>query len=982
MNTPRTSTKLFPRAQLTVNVVALLFGLASTTLAQTPETGTISGFVVNETTSAPLQGAAVSIDDTKRFHTLTGADGSFRLTHVPAGERTLIVEYTGLTPKHTSVTVRANEQNYVGVELTSEIYSLEAFTVSTVREGQAAAINEQRHASNVVSVVSTDAYGNVADTNLGNLLLKLPGISAERDEAEAYQVTVRGINADLNSVSVDGTLLASATSRGSGRAFEVDKVSTNSIESIEVIKSPTPDMDADSIGGKINLRTKSGFDNQGRRIRYSIGSNVFLQRYRNPSIGEGRDTGLLDFARAEAHPSGSVNYSDVLGKDKRFAIVLNASFNRTFSPRTALRLGYEDNPPEDGIAILNDFQTTEDDILLDRLGLGGKLTFKLSPNTTLFLSALYNDFNDDMSQHKFRLGDTDLVGTATETVQDLAARSEYEMETRTRTVTTGMVQVGGRTDWRDYEMDYDLSHSQSYATDARKNLSIRHQNVTFRIDSSASRYFPTIEQIGGPDVADYDYGKVNYLDRQLYENWDEVTAGKFNIKRSFDTRYPTYLKTGFRYRAQEKRQDRMKPRWAYRGPDDVSGFLNGVNDDNLNRWRDDGRRFFPVEGRYQRWVWPDTAAAHQELDEHPERFIYNAGRAVEQNLKDDHMAGEKIYATYLMGSIKTGKLSTVAGLRFERTETYGTNPSTDESYDKTDPRRWAKSQSISGGYNNTFPGLHLRYEVTPKLLLRASASTSIGRPSFTRLFPGFTVNDDLEDGDDEDDRSVRLNNPNLKPQFSDNYDLSAEYYFRGVGVVSVGVFRKDITDFNFERDSTIGAGPDNGFDGLYEGYKLTTRENGGWAKVEGLELNYEQQLTFLPSFLNGFGIYANGTFLRTQGTYDGDEVVNDLQGFTKRNANGGISYIKHGYTIRASVNYNGQNLRNYNTNPMELEYMEARTTVNLSVKYSIPRTKMSVFVDVNNLTNAMRPKFQGYKSRQLDTQILGMRLAAGLTGEF
>ncbi|HTO05137.1 MAG TPA: TonB-dependent receptor, partial [Opitutus sp.] len=250
------------------------------------------------------------------------------------------------------------------------------------------------------------------------------------------------------------------------------------------------------------------------------------------------------------------------------------------------------------------------------------------------------------------------------------------------------------------------------------------------------------------------------------------------------------------------------------------------------------------------------------------------------------------------------------------------------------------------------------------------------------LFPGFTVNDDLEDGDDEDDRRVRLNNPNLKPQFSDNYDLSAEYYFRGVGVVSVGVFRKDITDFNFERDSIIAAGPDNGFDGLYEGYKLTTRENGGWAKVEGLELNYEQQLTFLPSFLNGFGVYANATFLRTQGTYDGDVVVNDLQGFTKRNANGGISYIKHGYTIRASVNYTGQNLRNYNTDPMELEYMEARTTVNLSIKYSIPRTKMSVFVDVNNLTNAMRPKFQGRKDRQLDTQILGMRLAAGLTGEF
>src|SRR5690606_5178717 len=131
-----------------------------------------------------------------------------------------------------------------------------------------------------------------------------------------------------------------------------------------------------------------------------------------------------------------------------------------------------------------------------------------------------------------------------------------------------------------------------------------------------------------------------------------------------------------------------------------------------------------------------------------------------------------------------------------------------ESYPTSDPRRWAEWQSVSGSYTNTFPGLHLRYEVTPRFLLRASGSTSIGRPSFTRLFPGFTVNDDL-DGDDEDDRRVRLNNPNLKPQFSDNYDISAEYYFRGVGALTVGLFRKDITDFNFDEESIIGAGPDN-----------------------------------------------------------------------------------------------------------------------------------------------------------------------------
>src|SRR5690606_27830087 len=102
---------------------------------------------------------------------------------------------------HAPVSVSANDQANVTVELSSDIYSLEAFQVSSVREGQAAAINEQKNASNVVNIVSVDAFGNVADTNVANLLMKLPGISPERDEAEAYQVSIRGIGADLNSVS-------------------------------------------------------------------------------------------------------------------------------------------------------------------------------------------------------------------------------------------------------------------------------------------------------------------------------------------------------------------------------------------------------------------------------------------------------------------------------------------------------------------------------------------------------------------------------------------------------------------------------------------------------------------------------------------------------------------------------------------------------------------------------------------------------------
>lgn len=962
--------------RVALGALSLLLGSASIASAQSTNTGTIVGRVRNQASGSTLQGATVTLSGTDRFYARTSEDGTFRLNHVPAGSHNLVVNYTGLNTSHTPVTVTANQQAEVSIDLSSEIYSLETFQVSVVREGQAAAINEQKNASNVVNIVSVDAFGNVADTNVANLLMKLPGISPERDEAEAYQVSIRGIGADLNSVSVDGTLLAGATTRDNVRGFELDKVSTNSIESIEVIKAPTPDMDADAIGGKVNLRTKNGFDSNGRTIRYTIGSNIFLQPYARDANGVRRGSGI---ARAEAHPSASVNYSDVLGEDKRWAVTFNASFNRTYSPRTALIQGWDNNSLSLPTPKFSEFTTTEDDILLDRLGLGGKINFKLSDNTMLFLNVMYNDFNDDMTQHKVKLQGINQALDQPhnpDMVRDLTARIHIELEDRIRTVETGMVQVGGRTKWRDYEFDYDLSTSTSYGTDYREAIQLRVPNLGFRIDRTHSIYFPTLEVTSGNPAA-FSTGTLPEVDRQKYRSWDDVTAGQFNARRDFNTRFPSFLKTGLRYRGQEKRQDRHRDRWAFTGPKPV-----------LDTYLDDGRRYFPVEGRYDRWIWPSMERIYDDLDNRPDLYTFNPATSTENSLKDDWTAGEKIYSTYLMGSIKTGKLTSLVGVRLEHTETYGSGVNEDLRFGAGDPRRYGTVGHVDGSYTNYFPGVHLRYEPIPNLVLRGSFSTSIGRPNFTKLIPAIKVRE-LNDGETPSGTGdpiprIEINNPDIKPQFSDNFDLSAEYYMKGVGSFTVGVFRKNITDFIFTQWDEVGVGPDNGFGGLYEGYALKTTANGGWARVDGLELSYQQQLTFLPSPFDGFGVYANGTFLNSKGTYDEslNEIRYEIKGFTKRSANAGISYIKYGITARASLNYNGPRLQGYNEIRERQFYDGERTSIDLSLAYALPRWKTSVFLDINNLTNAKRTRYKGREDLQNNTQLYGMRITAGLKGEF
>ena len=200
-------------------------------------------------------------------------------------------------------------------------------------------------------------------------------------------------------------------------------------------------------------------------------------------------------------------------------------------------------------------------------------------------------------------------------------------------------------------------------------------------------------------------------------------------------------------------------------------------------------------------------------------------------------------------------------------------------------------------------------------------------------------------------------------------------------MVSVSAFRKDIEGFVFSAESIITGGTDNGFDGEYQGYLLRTRTNGGWARVYGLELNYQQQLTFLPGFLNGFGVYGNLTALSTEGTYSGTVVLKDIAGFISRSGNVGLSYIKHNYTVSLSANYEGESMKGFNNNPAQRTFMRDRTTVDFSVRYAY-RPRLNFFVDFKNLFNEKEFQYRGLEHRTVNNRIFGTRITTGVSGSF
>src|SRR5688572_5033347 len=304
--------RAFPNAFFPATVLALYLGVASVAYAQ--NTGTISGRVLNAGTKAYLDGAVVTVDP-GNLSALTTPTGEFFIPNVPAGRYALTASYTGLDSQTVQVSVSPGTPVEQEIQLTSSIYQLDRFVVAGEREGNAAAITQQRNADNVKSVMASDAFGNVADLNIGNFIMRMPGVTKFEQEGDVTTIMVRGISDALSMVTIDGEQGASASPLGGmKRGFEVDKISADFIESIEVVKSLTPDMDAGAVGGIVNMKTKSALTRKGRHVTFQAGEayNVWRKTYR---------------------PFISLSYSDVFGADQKLGVLITASYNETNKPR-------------------------------------------------------------------------------------------------------------------------------------------------------------------------------------------------------------------------------------------------------------------------------------------------------------------------------------------------------------------------------------------------------------------------------------------------------------------------------------------------------------------------------------------------------------------------------------------------------------------------------------------------------------------------
>ncbi|MDR2675739.1 MAG: TonB-dependent receptor, partial [Opitutaceae bacterium] len=503
------------------------------------------------------------------------------------------------------------------------------------------------------------------------------------------------------------------------------------------------------------------------------------------------------------------------------------------------------------------------------------------------------------------------------------------------------------------------------------------RGVGWRIDKSKSAEFPEVIQTGGPDVTDLS----NYEDGHVVKYYGgrdaSVSTAALNIKRIQRLGIPVEFGAGGVLLRSKIAEIGGQTRWYYAGLDGA----RDTGDEDLSVFRDPN---FQRDTRFHDPYAPafNMTAIGQSLARHPGRWVEDIYYRESERLQDTRDVREDIYAGYLMAKTVIGRAGILAGVRYEKTDVWGTGHEKVGSYPNiTDPHERLAAEfrdrvTHRGAYEHFFPSVHIKYAITPNLLARASWSTAIGRPEPTNLIPQFAPN--------ISERTLTIDNPGLGPQYANNFDVSLEYYFEPIGVFGISEFRKNIKNFIYlDTGSIIGHGPDNGYDGMYEGYELRRNMNGGKASVEGIELAWQQQLSIITDALKGASIYANYTYLRTKGNYGTGEQrgTGAVAGFIPRAANLGLRYNYRDFGCRLSMIHTGSYLDGFATNLSRRRYIRGRTTWNAGITWRFSR-QFRLFIDFNNLTDVPIEYYRGKESRPSTTVYGGPNINMGVNGLF
>jgi TonB-dependent receptor len=810
---------------------------------------------------------------------------------------------------------------------------LDDIIVTGTRQARADALNRKRAATNIADYALSDDVSKLPDRNLADALSRLPGISVQEGLADGRFVSIRGLSSELNQLSVNGQISAvSDINARQGRAGPLDVVGAGDFASIEITKTLRPDMDAQGLGGQINVSSPSALE-QGERFgfgQFDYGGNDTNDRE--------------DF-------SGSFGAGDVF-LDNRLGVYIGG----TYSERdlTVNRFEAEWARTPDDRTVPNKNILTIIDETRERLSGTTNLEYRIGDLSKVYFRGVYNQITDDGVRPEIEneldedtaVFETPTSGTATVEPGQLKTRvQEAEREILNLSL-GGEFYLGPQQRWL-----WEPELAYSTASERRNPLRFVEFNVAEEDENGTFDFSDPLVSIDSPlrfDPAAFEFDKIRFetgVNNERPAEQDEDIFVAQNDLRFDHGNVNWFGRTGFletsvgaKLTLRDREVNEDSNRWESVVPLDIAMFSRDGPDDFRGQFQ-----FGPIV----------------EFDRIAEFFFANADQfrfqevsSTTNSVEDDYDAEEDILAGYVMTEGDFGAFSFLAGVRVEHTDL---EIGAFEALFVDDDFQGIRRRVDESDYTDVFPNVQLRYELAPDLIARGSFNRSLGRPDFVDLAPigGLEV-EEVDPGVFRG--SLETGNPDLEPFESNNFDLSLEYYFAPGAILAASGFYKDIDNPIFVRGFTLEDVERDQF--FLEELDVERTENAEEGEILGLELTYQQQFDFLPGLWRGLGVAANATFLDSEVTvFDRDD---DLPFFNQpdRIFNAQLFYELGRVQARLAYQYTDERLLEIGSgNAVEDFYQDERET--LSAKFTLQILDNAfVFVEGENLTEESIRRFQ------------------------
>ncbi len=885
----------------------LLASASFAAMAATAYAGEVAGSVHDASGVRPLQAASVRIVELNRAAE-TDRAGNYVFGDVPAGTYTLEARYVGAEVTTQNLTVPATGRIAGNFDLPA--IGGGDILVTGQTANLTSALSRQKAADGVVSVLTRDAVGQFPDQNVAESLRRLPGVNILNDQGEGRYVSVRGLDPDLNGTSINGVRMPAPES--DARSVALDVVSSDTIESVEVKKSFTPDMDGDFIGASVEIKTTSAFDS--KKNRYSLSAEGSWNDY------SGKVT-----------PKGAFDFTQKLGDD--FGIAGSVSYyKRKFETDNVETGGW--NLDDKGNAWAESIEYRDYDVERTRINAALSADWRVSDTTKAYVRGNWAQFDDHEYRRRTTLDFGDFEGpssvtgtTANFDSDDERITVERDLKDRFERQRIRSVAIGSDTDTGTWKFNWQASYAKSseketFSIDPTRFRARFNEGVVVATDY-ANTYYPTYSVTADPDgefndASSYAFNKTELT--TLSDSQDEEWAIKADLARTFAGDNGDFtVQAGAKARWRKKSYDFNMT--YYELADDAPDYtLADVLGKQTYRLVDMG----PVSSK---------GGAADYLLSNPNSFVINDYESALNSAVSDYSVREDILAGYAMARWESSTLRVIGGVRVERTHNELNGSLVTDNGDDTiaiDPLTYKRN------YTNWLPSLTLRYSPQQNLVARLAGYKTIVRPKLSQLAPRNTINDDLE---------LAVGNPELKPYQAWNFDAGFDYYFSNNGALSIGGFYKSIKDYTYSYNSKES--------GVYNGIaydEITIPVNGDTAEIAGLEASFSQVFSMLPSPFDGLLTQLNYTYTYARGTVGDDRRI-ALPNASKNTFNAVLGYEKGPVSLRAAGTFRDKYLDEVGDSIETDRTVNQHFQLDLSAKYKLT-DNIRLFADWVNVNNA------------------------------